>query len=67
MRNLHFLQDSALLNLLTERADQLTQLHKEQNLGKQYQKCKKDIQEIQSEIENRKITRTSLTRNKNHN
>jgi len=48
------IETSALLDMLAEYTRQLTELFMKKNQGKQYQYCKKTIQELQTEIQNRK-------------
>jgi hypothetical protein len=48
------IETSALLDMLAEYTRQLTELFIKKNQGKQYQYCKKTIQELQAEIQNRK-------------
>jgi hypothetical protein len=50
---------SNLIDLLAQKTEQYTQLLSEKKLGEEYEECKKIIQILQSEIENRNQSNAS--------
>ena len=56
MRNLHYLEDSVVIDMLAEHTLKLTHLfriYKGTHPGKEYQDCKKEIDKIIAELQER--------------